>query len=57
MDKIKKKKMDKIETKINYTILYCMSVRTVVIPFYFGSVPVSGTINNYGSGSRFVIKL
>ncbi len=31
-------------------ILYCVFVRTFVIPFYYGS----GTVINYGSGSNFL---
>jgi hypothetical protein len=36
--------------EIKHTILYCVFVRTFVIPFYYGS----GTVVNYGSGSNFV---
>jgi hypothetical protein len=36
--------------EINYTILYCVFVRTFVIPFYYGS----GTVINYGFGSDFL---
>jgi hypothetical protein len=37
---------------IKYTILYCVLVRTFVVPFYYGS----GTIISYGysSGSDFL---
>jgi hypothetical protein len=35
---------------MKYTILYCVFVRTFVIPFYYGF----GTIINYGSGSNFL---
>ncbi len=31
--------------EIKYTILYCVFVRAVVIPFYYGS----GNIVNYGT--------
>jgi hypothetical protein len=33
--------------EIKYTILYCVFVRTFVIPFYYSS----GTVSNYGFGS------
>ncbi len=33
-----------------------MSVRTLVIPFYYGSGPGSGTVINYGSGSDFLAR-
>ncbi len=33
--------------EIKYTILYCVFVRTFVIPFYYGS----GNVISYGSGS------
>jgi hypothetical protein len=33
--------------EIKYTILFCVFVRTFVVPFYYGS----GTVINYGSGS------
>jgi hypothetical protein len=36
--------------EIKYTILYCVFVRTFVIPFYYGS----GSVINYGSGSNFL---
>jgi len=36
--------------EIKYTILYCVFVRTFVIPFYYGS----GTVINYSSGSDFL---
>jgi hypothetical protein len=38
--------------EIKYTILYCVFVRTFVIPFYYGS----GTVINYvsGYGSNFL---
>jgi hypothetical protein len=36
--------------EIKYTILYCVFVRTFVIPFYY----CSGTVINYGSGSDFL---
>jgi hypothetical protein len=32
------------------TILYCVVLRTFVIPFYYGS----GTVNSYGSGSNIL---
>ncbi len=32
------------------TILYCVFLRTFVIPFYYGS----GTVKSYGSGSNFL---
>ncbi len=32
--------------EINYTILYCVFVKTFVIPFYYGS----GTVINHGFG-------
>jgi hypothetical protein len=38
--------------EIKYTILYCVFVRVVVIPFYYGS----GTIVNYGT-VRFQFRL
>jgi hypothetical protein len=36
--------------EIKYTILYCVFVRTLVIPFYHGSE----TVISYGSGSEFL---
>jgi hypothetical protein len=36
--------------EIKYTILYCVFVRTFVLPFYYGS----GNVINYGSGSDFM---
>ncbi len=36
------------ETK--YTIIYCVFVRTCVMPFFYGSATVIG----YGSGSNFL---
>jgi hypothetical protein len=35
--------------KIKYTILYCVFVRSFVIPFYYGSG--SDFLKSYGSGS------
>ncbi len=35
---------------MKYTILYCVFVKTFVIPFYYGSE----TIINHGSGSNFL---
>jgi hypothetical protein len=45
-----KKRLNEGNQIIKYTILYCVIVRTFVIPFYYGS----GTVINYGSGSDFL---
>ncbi len=36
--------------EVKYTILYCVFVRTFVIPFYYGS----GSVINDGFGSNFL---
>jgi hypothetical protein len=37
--------------EIKYTILYCVFVRTFVIPFYYGSGSGSYFLTSYGSDS------
>jgi hypothetical protein len=44
--------------EIEYNIFYTVSVRTFVIPFFYGSGSCSGsgTVINYGSGSDFLAR-
>ncbi len=42
--------------KESNTQFYSVSVRTFVIPFYYGSRSGSGTIINYGSSSDFLAR-
>ncbi len=41
--------MKNVKKEVKYTQFYTVSVRTFVIPFYYGSG--SGTLINYGTGS------